>query len=156
MAGNPAMALSSLKQREHYRVPLEAQAIVETNDGRSLKGVCLNISMGGMCLSLEHEITRNMPGRVSMLFEQDGETIEFCAQFFIAWTRTERPDIPVKYAGIQFVGLDNENRSCLTKIIIARLMKLEKDRREGTPESIKNEENKPADYYPPFLVKSPK
>lgn len=145
------MALSSLKQREHYRVPLESRAIVETDDGRSLKGICLNISMGGMCLSLENEITRDMPGRVRILFEQDEETIEFCAGFSIAWTRSEKPDIPFRHAGIQFVGLDNANRSCLTKIIISQLTKLEKDRREGKPESIQIEKNKTANYFPPQI-----
>jgi c-di-GMP-binding flagellar brake protein YcgR len=145
------MALSSLKQREHYRVPLESRAVVETNDGRSVNGVCLNISMGGMCLSLEDEIAGDMPGTVRILFEQEGESIEFRARFSIAWTRTERLDIPFKHAGIQFVGLDNENRSCLTKIIVARLMELEKNRREGKSESIQIERNKTANYCPPLI-----
>jgi len=110
--------------------------IVETDDGRSLEGECINISMGGMCLSLKGEIKHTIPGTVTVMFEEDGNTVEFIARFSIAWARAERPEIPVYNAGIQFAELDDENRGRLTRIILTCLMKLEQDRKEGKPVSV--------------------
>jgi c-di-GMP-binding flagellar brake protein YcgR len=122
------MTTVSLKQREHYRVSLESQVTVETGDGHFLKGTCVNISMGGMCLLLEEKITKKLVGRVRMTFEFYGEINEFCAGFSVVWTGAERPNVPLKQAGIQFSAIDFENRSSLTRIIIARLSELENNR----------------------------
>lgn len=132
-------------------MPMDScRAIVETDDGNSLKALCLNISMGGMCLLLEDEIESSKPGSVKLLFEQNGEALEFCARFSIAWTNKQRPEIPSKHAGIQFVGLDNTKRSVLTRIMVTRLMELEKNREEGITETVQREKDRNTNYSPPF------
>lgn len=135
------MSQESFKQREHYRVPLESQVIMEPDDGRSLKSVCLNISMGGMRLSLDDALSGNMSGIARMMYEQDGETVEFWSRFFVAWTGMERKGVPLNHAGIQFTGLDHENRSRLTRIIVARLTEIEISKQDGKSESLQIEKS---------------
>lgn len=133
------MAQESFKQREHYRVPLGSQVIIEPDDGRSLKGVCLNISMGGMRLSLDDALSGNTSGIARMMYEQDGETVEFWSRFFVAWTGMERKEVPFNHSGIQFTGLDYENQSRLTRVLIARLTEIEISKQDGKYESMQIE-----------------
>ena len=122
------------KQREHYRVPLSAEAILNLGGRRFVQATCQNISMGGMGLSLDEDVDEKTPGKIHMNYEQGGGSIAFSAEFSVAWTRTQTPDVPTKHAGIQFTQLDDENKNRLVQIIIKRLEELEKDS-PGTPQA---------------------
>jgi len=61
-----------IQQREHFRIPMESRVMVERSDGLTLSGICINISMGGMCLSLEDELSHSWDGVVKILYQDAG------------------------------------------------------------------------------------
>ena len=115
----------SLIQREYYRVPLEVPVSIEIPDGRVFRLKCLNISMGGMCLSFEKDFVNEGHAMVVVSHSQSGRAIEFRSKFSVAWSGANPKDGLPRQVGIQFVDIDPENRSKLAQIICARLMEID-------------------------------
>ncbi|MBN1131306.1 MAG: PilZ domain-containing protein [Chitinispirillaceae bacterium] len=110
----------SFVQREHYRVPINVPVRIELGPDAVLEATCKDISMGGMGLLLEKEITPSSYGMVRMQYEQEHRKILFTAKFSVAWSRAEP-----RSAGIKFVEIDGNSQSSLAQILINRLQELE-------------------------------
>jgi c-di-GMP-binding flagellar brake protein YcgR len=115
----------SFVQREHYRVPINVPVKVDLDGISGLEGICQNISMGGMGLSLKGDIPPKSCGMVRMRYDQEESKILFSAKFSVAWTRSEDPDPTSRSVGIQFVEVDENNQTNLVQILVKRLKELE-------------------------------
>jgi c-di-GMP-binding flagellar brake protein YcgR len=115
----------SFVQREHYRVPCNVPVIIELGGAAVLEATCNDISMGGMGILLQKEIAPRSQGLVKMHYEQEDRKILFTAKFSVAWAHPEKPDPSQKRAGIQFLEVDEDNKSILANILVKRLQELE-------------------------------
>jgi len=115
----------SFVQREHYRVPINMPVTIELSNNAVLEATCHDISMGGMGLSLEKEIEPRSCGMVRMHYEQKDRKILFSAKFSVAWAQSNKPDPSRRRAGIQFMDVDENNKSNLAHILFRRLQELE-------------------------------
>ncbi|MBN2038254.1 MAG: PilZ domain-containing protein [Chitinispirillaceae bacterium] len=115
----------SFVQREHYRVPIEAPVVIQVNDEPAVEATCLNISMGGMGLSVPGVVAPKSSGMVRMTYQQENGQLLFSAKFSVAWSRSKTSEAPAGNTGIQFLGIDEQNRNNLVRIIIKRLRELE-------------------------------
>ena len=115
----------SFVQREHYRVPCNVPVTIEIGRNAVLEATCRDISMGGMGLLLQNEIAPRSQGLVKMRYEQEDRKILFTAKFSVAWALPEKPDPLRKRVGIQFLDVDEDNKSNLAHILVKRLQELE-------------------------------
>ena len=115
----------SYKQREHYRIPFDAPVRIELSGNANVDGICRDISMGGMGLLLYGNIEPKSCGLITMRYEQEERKIIFSAKFSVAWAQPECPDPLKKRAGIQFIEIDESNKTALARILVKRLQAME-------------------------------
>jgi c-di-GMP-binding flagellar brake protein YcgR len=115
----------SFKQREHYRVPIEVPVAIKLNGDTLVDATCHDISMGGMGLLLNSEIEPKSCGLVTMRYEQQGSKILFSAKFSVAWAHHQDANDSRKRAGIQFIEIDESNKTNLAQILLKRMLEME-------------------------------
>ncbi len=83
-----------------------------------LKGTeCVNISSGGMCLTINDRIDLWNTGMLIMVRKYKREAIYFKTDFSVTWNSLALPGESEVYMGIAFKELDAANKKALDRIL---------------------------------------
>ena len=110
----------SFIRRNYPRIPLNLPVTIIINDKPQNNAICKNISMGGMCITVEDTVEREQNGRVEFLYHcEDGEEIAFKGEFTVKWLHEMGNDC--KEFGIQFTYYDPSNLTKLARIVLNQM-----------------------------------
>jgi hypothetical protein len=116
----------AFKQRNYPRIDLVSPVSVTVNDHAVKGAVCLNISMGGMCIEANATFEEKQNGTVELGYEIYDEKIPFKGEFVVRWIKPGDPDKEEIQFGLQFTYYDSTNLTNLAKIIITQISKNDK------------------------------
>ena len=115
----------SFKQRNYPRIDLLTPVTLTVNDRVVEGAVCLNISMGGMCIEADASVEEQQNGVVEFDYEIYDEKTHFKGEFMIRWIKPGDPDKKEIQFGLQFTYYDSTHLSNLARIIITQISKNE-------------------------------
>ena len=107
-------------RRNYPRIPLNIPVTITINDTILHEAVCKNISMGGMCISVEeNSVKEQEKGTVELHYQCDEETIDFTGEFTIRWLHVDENNH--SEFGLQFTYYDSSNSTSLARIVLNQL-----------------------------------
>ncbi len=110
----------SFTRRNYPRMPLNLPVRVMIDGTWLDDAVCKNISMGGMCISVEDSIVKNQQiGKVELHLYHDDEEIVFSGEFVIKWIKLSKNN--TTEFGLQFTYYDSLNSTNLARIVLNQL-----------------------------------
>lgn len=110
----------SIIRRNYQRIPLHIPVTIIINDRTLHEAECKNISMGGMCISVEGASVENQEnGKVELQYHCNEETITFKGEFTVRWLHVREK----KHCdfGLQFTYYDPSNSTNLARIVLYQL-----------------------------------
>ncbi len=112
-------------RRNYPRVSLAepVTVIIKINDRTLHNAVANNLSMGGMCITIEDNIEKQQNGTLEITHECDEEMLCFKAEFAIQWIKPANSDKKTRQFGIKFTYFDSADQSKLARIIIDQIRK---------------------------------
>ncbi len=110
----------SIIRRNYQRIPLNIPVTIIINDRTLHEAVCKNISMGGMCISVEDtSVDKHENGKVELNYHCEEEIIQFKGEFAIKWLLGEENN-HCEF-GLQFTYYDPSNSTNLARIVLTQL-----------------------------------
>ena len=110
----------SIIRRNYQRIPLNIPVTIIITDYTLQEAVCKNISMGGMCISVEDSsVEKQENGKVELNYHCEEEIIQFKGEFTIKWLYVGENNH--REFGMQFTYYDASNSTNLARIVLNQL-----------------------------------
>ena len=107
-------------RRKDQRFPLSSKITLTMNDSILNETECRNISLGGMCITVNDKIDNLENGLLIMVHKFDEEIIFFTTKFKVSWNNTNFPNRKEALFGVNFTDIDPKNLDFLSRIIHKR------------------------------------
>ena len=104
-------------RRKFSRLPFSARITVTMNDVIIGDTRCKNISHGGMCFVINDRVDAINNGMIILVHKCDNDITFFKANFAVSWNQVVSHDKHAIELGVNFEGLDTENKKALSRIL---------------------------------------